>query len=113
MRFLCVLATSPSGAECIDTFYISAALIHDKEGSYVMQMKHEGETRFCYFCRNIYTLQNKRMYFSSQSKMLYLLQLCLFSHSEGCIRTWQSGFSNKLDSQTKELSLQNAVLYTF
>lgn len=44
----------------------------------------------------------KRMYFSSQSQMLYLIQLCLFISLEGFNR-WKLGssVSNKLDKQTK------------
>lgn len=52
-----------------------------------------------------------RMYLSSQSQMLYLIQLCLFISLEGFNR-WKLGSCNKLDKQTRVCvcgaSFQNA-----
>lgn len=63
----------------------------------------------------LYTIKKqKKEYFSSQSQMLYLIQLCLFISLEGFNR-WKRGSSvyNKLDKQTRNrVEFQKCCLST-
>lgn len=92
--------------------YLSQSAVTTKETTVFL-------THHALYCLLFIYTQKKRMYFSSQSQMLYLIQLCLFISLEGFNR-WKLGssVSNKLDKQTKSRrvecflcrgSFQNAV----